>query len=613
MADLPGDVIEKILGFLTRSDVENVHVNLLAFGSTCKSWRAAVDEDAPAWHDALLHRFGAVVGPSKGSRDRRAPRSPFEDESYALLVLDLSGYKQGVYRARGLYLAHHKLFGDLPVRDFRRMARSWQRIMTARRGGSWHHVVESNDYDSGSPLCEVLWEEDNEWYNRYVHEETRAALRSEPSPFRRNDTSDTVAPDQNIHAEDGHNRSLRSVGVPTVKQSCDEFVDDMCADGTQGDKRPMEGGMHPSLQLMFRLRNGQKVVDDEDAEFDHPSVNTPAHRVLNLWERKGGMINSSFTVAEYQALLGNGLLGGYTVYDNHVNVRLLSLDSSRNLTKFLGANGRVPTEKGRNMLLAASFDMRKLVWVNAKTGTVWVYVTEQSGQRSGSQAHPAGMDVVDWFEEFSRRVGFGVYAVESDDGLAQQFEELGWRPTALSQFPARARPPHDGQGLALASDAVGQQEVTMYEEVTKNALRISVSTVYMENGNMWTYRVRMYMLSIKEQETRWRLRNPSDDSRLTHPFRPMHKAQLTKRLWLITDENGHEQRVEGEAVIGQYPLLEPGKPAFSYQSQTNLPGGGPGTMKGGFYFVEGSMNDETGPEFFAKCPEFVLCKPRFMF
>jgi hypothetical protein len=30
-------------------------------------------------------------------------------------------------------------------------------------------------------------------------------------------------------------------------------------------------------------------------------------------------------------------------------------------------------------------------------------------------------------------------------------------------------------------------------------------------------------------------------------------------------------------------------------------------------FVEGTMDDETGPEFFAKCPEFVLCRPRFMF
>ena len=91
-----------------------------------------------------------------------------------------------------------------------------------------------------------------------------------------------------------------------------------------------------------------------------------------------------------QALLGNGLLGGYTVYDNHVNVRLLSLDSSRKLTKFLSAEGMMSAEKGRNVLLAASFDMQKLVWANAKTGTVWVHVTEQSGQRSGTTGASGG-------------------------------------------------------------------------------------------------------------------------------------------------------------------------------------------------------------------------------
>ena len=633
MADLPGDVLEKILGFLALSDVENAHVNLFAFGSTCTSWRAAVHADAPVWHDALLHRFGVVVG-HRESRELH----PFQDHSYAYSVRDLcfgdylndDGFlkdlEHGFYMqymsdgGRGLYLVYRKIFGDLPLRDFRRMTRSWQRIMTARRGGSWHHVAESNKYDTGSPLCEELWKEDNEWYRRYVHETTRAALRSEPSPFGRNDTFDAVADHETINAEDGYNRSLRSVGEPTVKASCDEFVDDMCADGTPGDKRPMERGMHPSLQLMFRLRDGQKVVagdqDDEQVQKDEDDGHYLDHKVINMWE--GGKFGKTRLRHRFaQALLGNGLLGGYTVYDNHVNVRLLSLDSSRKLTKFLSAEGIMSAEKGRNVLLAASFDMQKLVWANAKTGTVWVHVTEQSGQRSGTRAHPAGMDVVDWFEEFSRRVGFGVYVVDSQMDSAIPQGSGGWRPTALSQFPALARAGTsvcgDGQGSAVASDAAQRQEVTAYEEVTKNAVRISVSTVYMENGNMWTYRVRMYMLSIKEQETRWRLRNPSDDSRLTHPFRPMHKAQLTKRLWLITDENGHEQRVEGEAVIGQYPLLEPGKPAFSYQSQTNLPGGGPGTMKGGFYFVEGSMNDETGPEFFAKCPEFVLCKPRFMF
>jgi uncharacterized protein affecting Mg2+/Co2+ transport len=367
---------------------------------------------------------------------------------------------------------------------------------------------------------------------------------------------------------------------------------------------------------MFRLRDGQQTVaadqDDEQVQRDEDDGHYLDHKVINMWE--GGKFGKSRLRHRFaQALVGNGLLGGYTVYDNHVNVRLLSLDSSRKLTKFLSAEGIMSAEKGRNVLLAASFDMQKLVWANAKTGTVWVHVTEQSGQRSGTTAHPAGMDVVDWFEEFSRRVGLGVYVVDSQ---MDSQGSGGWRPTALSQFPALARPGTsvcDDQDSAVASDAAQRQEVTAYEEVTKNAVRISVSTVYMENGNMWTYRVRMYMLSIEEQETRWRRINPSDDSRLTNPFRPMHKAQLTRRLWVITDENAHEQRVEGEAVIGQYPILEPGAEAFSYQSQTNRPGGGSGTMKGGFYFVEGTMDDETGPEFFAKCPEFVLCRPRFMF
>lgn len=106
---------------------------------------------------------------------------------------------------------------------------------------------------------------------------------------------------------------------------------------------------------------------------------------------------------------------------------------------------------------------------------------------------------------------------------------------------------------------------------------------------------------------------PSEESRVANPFRPLKEVQLTRRLWIITDAGGHEERVEGEAVIGQYPILTPGGCPFSYQSQTNLPGGGPGTMSGGFYFVEGTMERPTGSEFFAKCPHFVLTRPRFMF
>ena len=79
MAYLPRDVIDKILGYLVRSDTENAHVNLHAFASTCKSWRSALHEDAPAWHEALLCRFGVVDHPPEP-----ATLHPFHDRIQAL-------------------------------------------------------------------------------------------------------------------------------------------------------------------------------------------------------------------------------------------------------------------------------------------------------------------------------------------------------------------------------------------------------------------------------------------------------------------------------------------------------------------------------------------------
>ena len=42
-------------------------------------------------------------------------------------------------------------------------------------------------------------------------------------------------------------------------------------------------------------------------------------------------------------------------------------------------------------------------------------------------------------------------------------------------------------------------------------------------------------------------------------------AQLLSRHWLITDANGRIQEVHGDGVVGQQPLIEPGK-AFQYTS-----------------------------------------------
>ena len=192
----------------------------------------------------------------------------------------------------------------------------------------------------------------------------------------------------------------------------------------------------------------------------------------------------------------NGLLGGYCVYDVNVNTRLLSLDISYRYMQLLRKIGSKSGAKGLNYPLTCSADMGDGMYINAKTGKVWSYVTDQSGQKSGIFAHPPGMDVVDWFEEFSRRVGFGIYAVEREED-AMEDESGDWRPTYLCQFPTRSRVAPIEAPIPTARDVNERQEVTMYEETSKNAVRVGVSTVYMPFCDAWTYRVRMSLLSIE--------------------------------------------------------------------------------------------------------------------
>ena len=48
-----------------------------------------------------------------------------------------------------------------------------------------------------------------------------------------------------------------------------------------------------------------------------------------------------------------------------------------------------------------------------------------------------------------------------------------------------------------------------------------------------------------------------------------YTVQLLRREWNIFDSNGAFSQVEGEGVIGQQPLIEPGD-AYEYESACNL-------------------------------------------
>ncbi|BAS67887.1 Co2+/Mg2+ efflux protein ApaG [Bathymodiolus septemdierum thioautotrophic gill symbiont] len=79
-------------------------------------------------------------------------------------------------------------------------------------------------------------------------------------------------------------------------------------------------------------------------------------------------------------------------------------------------------------------------------------------------------------------------------------------------------------------------------------------------------------------------------------------ARLLDRHWIIQDETGHIDEVEGPGVVGEQPHLLPGE-GFEYTSgsviQTPT-----GTMKGEY----GMVNDD-GEHFDAIIPEFVLSEP----
>jgi ApaG protein len=76
-------------------------------------------------------------------------------------------------------------------------------------------------------------------------------------------------------------------------------------------------------------------------------------------------------------------------------------------------------------------------------------------------------------------------------------------------------------------------------------------------------------------------------------------AQLISRRWLIHDSIGEDTEVEGDGVVGEQPLIEPGK-VHEYQSFCILKSG-EGFMEGHYNFVR---PDST--TFRAEIPRFPL-------
>lgn len=79
-------------------------------------------------------------------------------------------------------------------------------------------------------------------------------------------------------------------------------------------------------------------------------------------------------------------------------------------------------------------------------------------------------------------------------------------------------------------------------------------------------------------------------------------VQLRRRYWKITDARGTVQEVEGEGVVGEQPVLQPGG---QYEYTSGAPLATPGGIMAGKYRMENSGGDA----FTVDIPAFSLDSP----
>ena len=116
-------------------------------------------------------------------------------------------------------------------------------------------------------------------------------------------------------------------------------------------------------------------------------------------------------------------------------------------------------------------------------------------------------------------------------------------------------------------------------------IEVSVHAVYLEDQSdpdlgswVWAYRVRIANVGAET-------------------------VQLLRRTWRITDARGRLQVVQGDGVVGEQPVLEPGE-AFEYTSGTPLETPS-GIMVGQYHMIA----TVSGESFDADIPAFSLDSP----
>ncbi|XVE84491.1 hypothetical protein DITRI_Ditri17bG0017700 [Diplodiscus trichospermus] len=282
-------------------------------------------------------------------------------------------------------------------------------------------------------------------------------------------------------------------------------------------------------RLLYRFHDGQELTDKEHS---------------------ARMLGSSL-----------GIIGGYSFYNHLVNVYLLPISQviveTRGVIRHLGFSSR-----SNNIVVAASSSYsEKLFFLNCTNGQLYVGTRNLPTDGEMIQCVPNALvrsvhvlhgdcqqdAMLLWLEEHGRRLENGIIKVR-EEGTVR----------SISLFPEV--PP-------LCCTAV-----TNGVQVRASAVFVPEFADLQDDAEkyMFAYSIRLSLLP---------------EGCIINGM-TFSSCQLNWRHWIIRANEDIVSDVNGEAVIGKFPLLHPGEDEFVYESCTPLPSSS-GSVEGSFTFVPG--------------------------
>ena len=288
----------------------------------------------------------------------------------------------------------------------------------------------------------------------------------------------------------------------------------------------------------------------------------------------------------------DGLLGGYSAYD-FISCTHLTPPQTVYNGRFVIACDQDPETKG--------------FCVDSITGIIHLfsYSTDETWPAINVEktSNGLGIDaVLCWFEEYAERL---------ISGRIGEGRMVPNHPTSILLYPR----------FPLNEPLATTEGVQAISRAVTRGIEVIASAVYVpclvRMGWGFIYNIRIRLLT------------PQDCGYVSASDRGFEVCQLRTRHWQIRNfETGHVERVDGDGVIGKYPILREGgymeglnsyEGTFSYTSCT-----GPmqGSFSGHMGFVPGTLTQltstgfipPTGPSFDVELRPFALDnKPDFLF